>query len=349
MQGNGTTPRVQLSLDWMDFAADTDVTLWLEVRAIGNPASGLINLAYETSPTRDETLFRGVATLQLAVTPRPVVTKIRLADNPEVPFARWLRWKLTATAAGDWWVTFRVFAVPGRAVTALTSFDPASLSLSGWWRAPYAGSPWRGDPSLGFSSARDLFETTNPPSLGAAVNGYVPADYDGTNDMLRSGTLTLADVFAETAYSGWALVNIDTINTNNPTIYENDCIFSSTPSAFVLIFLRSTGIVGFRHHSTVLAVDITTAFTTGAWHFVQWKYDGTHMKLRVDSNAWVSAAATARHAGGNTNTFFIGANYAPNQYVDGKLLEVATSNVAFADATFDTIKGYVNTRYALSL
>jgi hypothetical protein len=68
--------------------------------------------------------------------------------------ARWLRWKITASTASDWSVTYRIHAVPGRALVGNPSFDPASLPLSGWWRAPYAASPWMGSPSLAASCAR---------------------------------------------------------------------------------------------------------------------------------------------------------------------------------------------------
>ena len=59
---------------------------------------------------------------------------------------------------------------------------------SGFWRADHIefdGSPWKGVGTRGYALGRDLSEATNPPSAGTAQNGYVPAQFDGTNDILR--------------------------------------------------------------------------------------------------------------------------------------------------------------------
>src|SRR5690242_6873918 len=92
--GDGTTPIIQSSADWTDFARFADAVLWLEVRAMVPPGAGDVVLSYETSPIREGRLFRSCTDEMLSPTATPVVTKIRLADAPAVPLARWLRWSL---------------------------------------------------------------------------------------------------------------------------------------------------------------------------------------------------------------------------------------------------------------
>ena len=91
--GNGTTAIVQATANWLDLAAFSDVVLWLEVRSVSNPGAGSVTLSYETSPVADGALFQSMASITLTASTTPVITKIRLADNPTVPLARWLRWR----------------------------------------------------------------------------------------------------------------------------------------------------------------------------------------------------------------------------------------------------------------
>ena len=68
---------------------------------------------------------------------------------------------------------------------AVSTLDPATLALTGWWRGSYDGSgTWSGTASAGSSGTRSLVELTNKPSSGTAVNGFNPATFDGVNDKL---------------------------------------------------------------------------------------------------------------------------------------------------------------------
>ncbi len=128
--GSGTTSIVQSLAEWTDLAKLADVMFWLEVRSVTNPGSGNVELSYETSPTREGALFRALATSNVVVGTEPIVTKIRLADRPAVPLARWVRWKLRGTDSGAWSVTFRLFAGGG---AAAGGFDPKSLPNLAFW------------------------------------------------------------------------------------------------------------------------------------------------------------------------------------------------------------------------
>lgn len=251
-----------------------------------------------------------------------------------------------AKAAG----TYDVVVTTARGASnalSLVTWAPSELSLTLFNRASFSASPWAGTASAGVSGTKSLTEATNPPSVGSAVNSLTPADFDGTNDILNlSGTL--ATYATASAYSGWALVYVDAISTNAASSFDNDAILSTTGGAAVAIYLKSTGVVGFRHFGgTSGELALTRTFTTGTWQLVQWKYDGTNAKLRVNGGTRGSVAPDALAA--TTNPVAIGQNYAGAQFLDGKILEIGLTNTAISDANEDKILAYARTRYTQAL
>lgn len=87
IRGTGTTPVVQTSMSWLDLQQYADVTFFLEVKAVTNPGSGSVQIAYETSPTVDDTAFQAMATLVAAPSATPTVTKVLLSQckRPVIP------------------------------------------------------------------------------------------------------------------------------------------------------------------------------------------------------------------------------------------------------------------------
>ncbi len=224
------------------------------------------------------------------------------------------------------------------------AFSPATLSLTGWWRASYSGSPWTPTASAGSSGSNgNLSEATNPPSTGSAVNGLTPADFDGTNDLLE-GANSLDTFINVNAHSGWALLNIDAISTDNADPAENPAIATGVSAAHFVVSLRSSGLAVLHHFGSTA---ITAAFSTGAWQLVQWKYDGTNYKIRVNSGAWSSGAAS--DLASVAANLRVGQNYDGSKRLDGRMLELALTDTTLSDANFDNVKSYVNSRYALSL
>jgi hypothetical protein len=307
-----------------------------------------VTLYYEGSPTREDGLFTPLATIVLSKTTRPLVTKLRLADNPSVPLARWLRWKLVASTSGDWSVTFRILAVGARAMS-VSSFDAASLPLTGWWRASYSASPWTGSESTGSSGLRNLAEGTNPPSAGTSVNGFAPADFDGTNDRL-SYAGNVGNFFSAGGGSIAALVNIDAINTSLPigaSITNNDGIFADD-QGYVGLFLGGASqneAQAYLWDGSYHAVGVTV--TTGSWQLLQMRWDGTRLEVRLNNGSWSSVLAgnLASLAG----TLLVGSNVITTQFFDGKMLELMFADRYLGGTDFDRIRGYLNARYALSV
>jgi hypothetical protein len=102
---------VQSEQDWMSFQAYQDIVFWLDVKSV--TASGTtVTLQYQTSPVKDDSLFTAmVSAVSISgATSTPTITKVLLAQNPTVPLARYVRWKLffTGTASAEWGTCFRI-------------------------------------------------------------------------------------------------------------------------------------------------------------------------------------------------------------------------------------------------
>lgn len=105
IQGNSASDSVIMSADvWKDLSSYTDVVFYLERKDFSG--SGL-TLHYQTSPTQDDAMFQDMATVSISGTGLTQTTV--LFATASVPLARWVRWKVDASAA--WRLTFRVWMV----------------------------------------------------------------------------------------------------------------------------------------------------------------------------------------------------------------------------------------------
>jgi hypothetical protein len=347
--GNGTTAVRQSTLQWLDLGPCSDVVLWLEVRSASNPGAGSITLSYETSPTADETLFQAMASITLSASTTPVITKVRLVDNPPVPLARWLRWSVVGTASGDWSATVRIHVACGHTYAASAAFDPSTLSLTGWWRASYSGAPWVGTSSAGGSGSRDLTEATNPPSTGSALNGLTPADFDGTNDTLSNAT-AISTLLSASAYFYWILFYADTASSNGSLgiAYDNRQLITDTNGNWgcaISTPVADPTVQCWHWDGNSNGVQLTIALN--AWNLICCRYDGTNLRAKLNSGS-VSTQARGNIAA-TTGTLRVGTRWTGSVFYDGRIAEIGLAATAESDARFDDIRTYINARYALSL
>lgn len=230
-------------------------------------------------------------------------------------------------------------------------FDPATLNLSGWWRAPYtapgADPRWTGTASAGSSSGRTLvqgYDVDAVPGTGTAVNGYTPADFVGgsghsldTNDAASSLVSTGAGSVALLAYvASTAATNGDGFLDGALICDRNNC--------FAITFSTSGARVEFYDGANKAITPI--ACSTGAWHLIQAKWNGTNLYGRVDNGSWQSIAC------GASATFSLAFAFAKLPYVafhDLRLLDAFFAQSALSDGDFDNIRSYCNSRYGLSV
>lgn len=106
------TSVIQSEQDWLGFSAYQDIVFWLDVRELTLGGYGSLSMNYETAPTKDDVLFTNmVSAVSMSAGATPTVTKVLLSQNPTVPLARWVRWRISASGgspSGAWDVTFRI-------------------------------------------------------------------------------------------------------------------------------------------------------------------------------------------------------------------------------------------------
>jgi hypothetical protein len=223
-----------------------------------------------------------------------------------------------------------------------------SLALAGWWRASYAAAPWVGTASAGASGAQNLAAGTTAPTAGAALNGLGTASFNGINAWFSGAPVST--FHSTTTFSGWALVNINTINTNDATWSNNDTIVCTEGTGLFGIYLRDNGAgnvtVGVSAFSAVDRT-VSTVIAKGVWQLVQWRSDGSMLSIRVNTGTWASTGTGPTPVLGSA--LDVGRNPAQNQFYDGRIADIGMTPVALTDADFETIRGYVDSRYGLSL
>jgi hypothetical protein len=221
-------------------------------------------------------------------------------------------------------------------------YDPAELSLTGWWRADFSASPWVGTASAGASGSRNLAEATNPPSTTTAVNGHVPALFDGTNDRLVGATNNNFVLAAGGTF--FALVKPVTSAANNATAYLNKPLFVDVSQALMGAGFSNSGFRPYIYDGAYKS--LTMAMTIGDWHFVAMTWNGTTLFGRVDGATDSVACGSATISGFAVH---IGTTYDGSIFGNFQALEMGFANTALSDATLLDIKSYHAARYGLSL
>lgn len=265
---------------------------------------------------------------------------------------------------------------------------PASLPLTIWVRANYSYPSWTSQVSNGSSSITTLklesdITPTYAPTEGATQSGYVPAQfstdlnngkyfavYDNTSVATYPDNLLLNNaIFSSSAGSFFCLFNADEARSPSPQVYANGNFLHDTSHALTAFGFDTDGIGCSLFDSSVGTYDkvINIACGIGAYHLAQFKWDGTNLKGRLDSNSWVSIACGPVNfnyvpaippgpsgAVGASN-MVVGLAYGTTNandvtgYFKGRILELGTSNTTISDTDFDNIKNYCNSRYRLSL
>lgn len=225
-------------------------------------------------------------------------------------------------------------------------FDPTTLALTGYWRAPFTASPWTPTASAGASGTNgDLTEATNAPAAGAGSGGLASADFDGTNDRLQAAANNNV-FYSSTALSGWCLFYADTASAPAGDEYSDGQFFADITNSETVVGYTSSGLhLGF-YASGYKTLDV--AASTGAWHLGQWKLESGALKARIDGGAWSTVACGALSFL-TPGAMSIGKGYGVPAYFDGQILELACADIAISDADFDNVLSYVNATYGLSL
>jgi len=103
---------IQSEADWLSFQPYQDIIFYVECKGVDTGGTDHIALTFETSPSKDESMFQKMTEVHLdpGTVGTVQIAKVILSQNPDVPLARFVRWRLkTDSASTDWSATFRVY------------------------------------------------------------------------------------------------------------------------------------------------------------------------------------------------------------------------------------------------
>ncbi len=228
---------------------------------------------------------------------------------------------------------------------AVAPFDPATMTLSGWYRASYTGLPWTPTASAGTSGSNGNFHTNlNDPSVGTSLNGYDCANFNGSSYNASHAT-DITSFVTTGAGSAIFLFQGDVQEAPDALIYLEPMVFMDANADFGMTY-STNGLTAFAYDSGGYRTQ-SVVCNTGAPHLVMMTVDGSNLGVTIDSSAEVTTACGTLLS--LTGTVSIGQNYGATRWLNGRIWEIMTSLTKFSQADFDNIKSYVNTRYALSL
>ena len=229
---------------------------------------------------------------------------------------------------------------------SIEAFDISALTPSLWCRAPYSGSPW----ASADASSLNLHHAT-PGTVGSAVNGFAPVDFNGTNQQLvsyntaASATVNASSIVTTGAGTLLAFANVRTANAFGTVQGQKGILTRQASNGFGMTF-SSDGLRAYVYDGATKEPGSAIAFSTGAWHLFAMRWDGSNMYQSVDAGSETSVATTGPTtlntplvAGrGHTNT--------SSFYADALALEVLAFASTLSTTDIDKINTVMRCRYA---
>jgi hypothetical protein len=103
-----TSPITQSEPGWLELRPYQHLVTWLEVTEVST-SSGSLFIAFETAPSKDESLFQSMNDTTIAI-PAGVTTTVLTKEAALSPLSRWFRWRLFPTGGVTTWdITFRLW------------------------------------------------------------------------------------------------------------------------------------------------------------------------------------------------------------------------------------------------
>lgn len=234
--------------------------------------------------------------------------------------------------------------------------DPATYALTLYLRPEFNGAPWVGTASAGTSSGHNFASGGTSPSNGAALNGHVGADFNGTTQNLvcASGVCDLAGYVGSAggvACGGAVLFKADTATADaGAGLRKNNPCFFADANSIVNYGFSSAGIHISCINTAVATKEVVIACSTGAWHALFWKIASNTVYLALDGGAWQSIALAADLHGSRDQGIYMGRSAAAATYFDGIVQEsLVMSAAAPTDLQVTDIRAYFASIYGVSV
>lgn len=190
------------------------------------------------------------------------------------------------------------------------------------------------------ASAADEITFRMPPK--GMTTHSVPS-FEGGSELLQADGIA-ANYISTAAYSGWAVIRARSVSTDSTRV---DMIIGTATSRRWGVYLRSSGRVEVFGFNGAIDVTASAAFKIGSLNLVQWNYDGTTLKIRVNGGSWQSVSA------GNIDTlatFGLLIGRSPltiDVTIDADIYELAVTDASMGDEVHDEIAGYASHEYLI--
>jgi hypothetical protein len=215
-----------------------------------------------------------------------------------------------------------------------TVVNPATLSLTGYWRNYNVQGTWTGTASAGASNGRVMSWPTGAeqPIVGSDADGNF-ATFDGTNDLLREPTLTGASYFTASAYRIVMLVKPRNASAANANAYLDEQLMAHGSDIGPGISWTTSGVRAWHYGGGAdWTPTASVACSAAAWHVVDVLYDGTNLSIAVDGT--VGTPLTKANVGSAmSDTVRFGRNHSGVAFAEMDLAEVWFSNTTLASVS----------------
>ncbi len=231
-------------------------------------------------------------------------------------------------------------------------FDPTTLPFSTYFKTDFAGDPWVGTATAGASGGRTLIDGVSP-TLGAALNGKIPADYGPAPAFkFQTSAIKLSDMVTGPAGTVIFLYKARTAAAASGNAYSDACILSMMFRGDLAVAVNATGLRAGGNDASASPLNVTVPTATNVWTLGHCRWNSTLFELGVNGlwSANVALAGGGMDAGNYATTPpQVGCDFISTVFFDGLIAEFGTSLVRYSDIQVDNYKSYLNSEYALGL
>lgn len=200
----------------------------------------------------------------------------------------------------------------------------------------------------GQASAFSAAGAARPTCQRLAYESRSALVFDGVDDAMTSA-FAGSTVIAAAAYTAFAVVEIDAVETNDATHYLNDAIISLGTSGTAEYWgLHLDSDPDFRaYHWDGAAKAASVATAVGSRLLIQQRYNGTSIFARSGSAA-ESAGTAAGSVAVITGNFFLGRNYQA-KFFGGKIFRVLVFNTSLSAGDITTVRERLRDIYGVTV
>jgi len=232
-----------------------------------------------------------------------------------------------------------------KSAPVLTSFDHDLADTAGGDLITTTGANLADATACTVGGVRAVMIAATSTSLVFEMPSFAAPRFGVGRYLLLSGA---ANYISTSAYAGWAVVWVDSASSNTANSANNDTIIGTTLSGRWGVYVRSNQTVSVFNFTGAAEPHVPAVpLQFGAWNHIQWDFDGTTLKLRVNRGPWSTVPSGPIDTLSSYN-LAIGRQAGQSKFLDGRVRELAIRNASLPDATHDDVAAYVSREYGLT-